>query len=313
MISIPTVLVLGAGASAHLDFPLGGELFVRVCEALDGNRRPPSNIGEHTLEYEELLSTTDNPSALDEFRDELLRSGVRSVDEFLESRTEFETLGKQAIAQQLLKFENPQTLHDPKRENWYKSLWAIIRASFDDCVNGKLAFVTFNYDRSLDQFLCDAIQAFFRKNRAEAGEIMQKLRLIHIHGQLGKLPWQSRGKEPGPRSGARPYETKAGPDVLRGCAKTMNLVHQMGDEDGNRRAATELLSLADRILFLGFAYNETNMKKLLPDQTMRGKKQVLGTCQNLTETRLFHLHQNYPYLKLVPKKVGSFVDSVTIY
>ena len=50
MITLPTVLVLGAGASAHLDFPLGEELYKRVCAALDKDQGA-SRAGDHTPEY----------------------------------------------------------------------------------------------------------------------------------------------------------------------------------------------------------------------------------------------------------------------
>lgn len=97
MIRIPTVLVLGAGASQPYQFPLGSELVDLV-----GN--------------EEALYASDPPEMKPEF-DAVLRDwlpfqrAIRdaqppSVDDFLEERQEHEKIGRLCIASTLMPCEH---------------------------------------------------------------------------------------------------------------------------------------------------------------------------------------------------------------
>ena len=89
MITIPTVLVLGAGASAPFRFPLGSQLRQNIL----GTVGALAQVG---------YSAAD----ISRFCDAFLFSGKESVDAFLEHRTEFIEVGKAAIAQVLIPCES---------------------------------------------------------------------------------------------------------------------------------------------------------------------------------------------------------------
>ncbi|MBL7961455.1 hypothetical protein JNL27_14570, partial [bacterium] len=104
MILENTVLILGAGASMPYDYPSGAVLKQGICRDLTthtNNVRPPA---------QELMRTGLDISEIKSFRDALFFSGRQSVDEFLEHRNEFMTIGKRAIAQALIPHESKKNL-----------------------------------------------------------------------------------------------------------------------------------------------------------------------------------------------------------
>src|SRR5205823_5571052 len=54
----------------------------------------------------------------------------------------------------------------------------------------QLRIVTFNYDRSLEHFLFNAIGHTHNLDEGSTAEIIGKLPIVHVYGQLGNLPWQ---------------------------------------------------------------------------------------------------------------------------
>ena len=69
--------------------------------------------------------------------------------------------------------------------NWLRNLLQHMRGtSFEDFHTNKVSFVTFNYDRSLEHFLCRSLANSFAKTEAEAGEVISKIPIIHLHGRL---------------------------------------------------------------------------------------------------------------------------------
>jgi hypothetical protein len=88
LISIPTVLVLGAGASAHCSYPLGRELVAELVR-LRGNSDLDHLPEGWTRELAERFLT------------KLGRSDPASIDAFLETNPTHAGLGKYLIARQL--------------------------------------------------------------------------------------------------------------------------------------------------------------------------------------------------------------------
>ena len=86
MITRPTTLILGAGASAHLGYPLGTGL-------RDGL----------LVQLQQLISTMkgkdeDKAGRLQYFHDRLSRGGWQSPDAFLEKHPEYVDIGKDLMA-----------------------------------------------------------------------------------------------------------------------------------------------------------------------------------------------------------------------
>ncbi len=71
MIEVPTVLILGAGASNPYGFPLGWDLLKKMCEVLADERQ---RLFQQLKEYGHRADEISN------FGYTLLRSGQQSVD-----------------------------------------------------------------------------------------------------------------------------------------------------------------------------------------------------------------------------------------
>jgi hypothetical protein len=100
MIKKPTVLILGAGASAPYGYPTGLALKQETIKGLS-----PGGSAER---MRQIVSMTGDiyQVKLKEFVFALRTSGQASIDAFLEHRPEFMELGKSAITQILTSREN---------------------------------------------------------------------------------------------------------------------------------------------------------------------------------------------------------------
>ena len=152
MITKPTVFILGAGASVSFGYPTGKSLIEIILKNFDQNNvdNVISNFEGLGFSLEEILS----------FRDELRHSAAPSIDSFLEPRIEEERyLGKLAITNALIPFENIDPLFSP--DSWYTLFFNMLNSKFDDFEKNKISFITFNYDRSLEQFLMTTLKNRF--------------------------------------------------------------------------------------------------------------------------------------------------------
>ncbi|MBN1846870.1 MAG: hypothetical protein JW810_14385, partial [Sedimentisphaerales bacterium] len=129
MITKPTVLILGAGASMPYGFPSGEGMVRRICTLSSFYHKlfgPNISMSlESVLDHDEFANFT-----------QLLSESQVSVDAFIESRREFYDIGRKAIAMALLPSEKSRSLsrrqlsdlewdlYQLKPESWYQSLWS---------------------------------------------------------------------------------------------------------------------------------------------------------------------------------------------
>ncbi|MBW7988586.1 MAG: hypothetical protein FVQ84_00980 [Planctomycetes bacterium] len=278
MVDIETVLVLGAGASMPFSFPSGKKLVALINDMLNGDSPTVDLLKKHGHEKEHIWN----------FRNTLVLSGRSSVDEFLEYRTDFLDIGKEAIAAALLRFEQTANLFNVKKDNnWYQYLFGLLNTSFDEFDQNKLAIITFNYDRSFEHYLFTALQHAYNKNDEECAEKLNKIPIVHLHGKLGRLPWEKT------RYSLVPYDTPRYPDKLglyvgRGGVN-IKIIHEDIKKDPEFKQAFELLIAAKRICFLGFGFNETNLKRLRIESLCQPDvpdKDICGTSYGLSQRQL---------------------------
>ena len=117
IVKTPTVLVLGAGASAPYGFPLGKELADDVCARLKAGKQ-----------WEHLLRIGFEQPMIVEFAQALYESQSDSVDAFVATRDEFTSIGKAVIAHGIASKEDPDALLERKRDgqNWYKEVFYLL-------------------------------------------------------------------------------------------------------------------------------------------------------------------------------------------
>lgn len=242
MITTATVLVLGAGASVHCGYPLGGQLISSLCRLRGTTALDELPYGYERRDAEKLLTR-------------LSRSGHYSVDAFLETAPEHVQLGKYLIARELKAHESLDGLFPPGDAGWYQYLFNSLLApgGDSDLSRSRLAVITFNYDRSLEAYLHTALQNRFQLDERAATEELATVPIVHVHGILGAYP-------------EVPYESSCSEHELQAIAQKIQVIHEIADpEDGFCSPAFEaghaLLRTAERIYFLGFGFHHENIRR----------------------------------------------------
>jgi hypothetical protein len=264
MIRKQTVLILGAGASMDFDYPSGREL--------------KDVIVEHTLSanndvYRQLLRAGFHASKIKDFNDALRFSGRVSVDAFLEHRPEFINVGKAAVAAELIRKENPDTLFR-LGGNWYEHLFQALNTSFASVGENNIGIVTFNYDRSFETYLFMALTNAYGKSEDDVSNVLASIPVYHVHGKLGSLPW---GAENG-----RPYKYTNDPDEIYQAANEIRIMAEASDIEDAFRDAKKLISMSKRLIFIGFGFHSQNVLRLGIDLES-GQHENFGSAYGFTE------------------------------
>jgi hypothetical protein len=269
-----TVLVLGAGASMPFGFPSGRKLTEDICQRTglfgnkslleqtgilrDGSCNRPEIIRRWTQGQREKFARD-----YETFKQALGRSGQPSVDTFLERKRKFADIGKLAIASVLLKSELTYKMFEGMegRDNWYQHLFKKLDEGglLESFGQNKLAIVTFNYDRSLEQYLFTALTNSYEETKEECAKAVGKIPIIHVYGSLGLLPWQDKENN-------TPYDLGTGSTTVKleqieKASKTIKIIRDDNDLEGFGKAWIEMQN-AKRIYFLGFGFDQTNVNRL---------------------------------------------------
>jgi len=247
MITTPTVLILGAGASADYNFPTGRRLLLNICQEASPNGQLFSFLTER-------METP--PGQVERFAQALRHSQAPSVDFFLENRKNFEEIGKLAIAATLIPYENYGAFGPTQKPRWYETLFSLMveGGRFEE---NQLSIITFNYDRSLEAFLFLALQNLYGLEPENAEERLRKIKIVHLYGSLG--------------AGLRPVDLERGYQAERrgnwitAAAKCIKIAHEVqpGEEF---EMAKRLLCDAEEVLFLGFGFHPVNVQRLRLDE-----------------------------------------------
>lgn len=275
MVDIETVLVLGAGASKAFGFPTGQELVKRICLLLNQDR------------YFDIFYQTIREHLCDmakKFPNVLKLADPLSVDAWLEHNPIYIEVGKVAIAIALLGYEKQSGLRP--QNNWYQLLSKRLDGPFEMFQDNKLSIITFNYDRSLEQYLFETFRnTHTEKSEVECKEKLNQLRILHVYGSLGRLEWQSDKQLP-----LVSYGQSLNKDTITSAANSINIIPRkkppeifgvvqksISDEFNEAR---KLIAGAQELYFLGFGYSKDNMERL-GIETLRMPQKKMGTAKGL--------------------------------
>lgn len=247
MIDENTVFILGAGASMPYGYPSGSRLREIILSKLGS-----SNV------IRDMVSLGFTEEKIAEFRKGLRYSATSSVDSFLEHRPEpeFMDIGKIAMAQVLIPNENQNSLFRNENDKWYTYLFNnLVTDSFNAFDKNKICFITFNYDRSLEQFLFIALKNRYGKSEDECASKLKNIPILHLHGKLNDLPWQNKD--------GRPYTNQiSSNEVIEKAANEIKIIHEDIKDNSLFKEAHGYIENAQNIYFLGFGYHKANMDRL---------------------------------------------------
>jgi hypothetical protein len=296
MIKKKTVLILGAGASIPYGFPSGDALFEIICKNIKNeNSKGTQYLLEAGFTLENIL----------EFGEALFYSGKTSIDEFLEHRKDFLEIGRYSIAMSLIPYEDVSMLYSvPTSIHWYKELYKQMNTLPDKITNNNISFITFNYDRTLEHFLFTSLSKSYNLNIDDGCKLVNKLKIFHVHGNLGNHPYQdveickhlfNYRSNPGKfmynnfKHGCldkdkyyRDYNVTVSASIIKNCAKNINVIHNIENEDVFEDAK-KCLDDAEVVLFFGFGFHILNIERLGLNKINRNGKYIAGTGKGLTE------------------------------
>ena len=262
--SAPVVFVLGAGASVDLGFPTGIGLRDHIVQDLSWAHASPHRVGDRTSRMR-LVLTGNQP-----FADAaaLIESEMRSrnsVDHYLLSRShqpEVVTLGKLAILNIIRLHELGSTLRfrqDVMKTDVFMNTWmgrllshllAGVSAERPEELFDPVAFINFNYDRSLEHFFYHAVQRALTLSPAKAKAVMERLIVHRPYGSVGPLPWQQPGG---------PDFEEGVPQLTEAAISSLKTYCDLPDMREGQKEWSALMAEAQMVVFLGFGFDPQNV------------------------------------------------------
>lgn len=290
MITVPTVLVLGAGASHSYNYPLGEVLYNEVL----------------SLDHARVIGEDADKSKIDKFQmftETMKYSGYYSVDYFLEQRPEFSDVGKAAIARVLASKEGEQFLFNGPSDHWYKQLLNVIDDRESDLSHNRLTIVTYNYDISLEYYLTKAIATRRQIEVVDAAIQLQGIPILHLHGSIGTYP---------PEFHAGRIYGSTNENMREAARLAPETIKIITDADPNAEVfdiAENSLREAGRVYFLGFGFAPQNLRRLRVFNEAwttedRHKCLVNGTVQGIPRTK---------WQRVAEKDLGRSWSTSTIF
>ena len=249
-------MVLGAGASWPYGFPTGRELIDTITHL----EVPGIKNEAGTLEF--------NRKECEEFQESLRLANPPSIDIFLKHRPSLARYGKLLIASALTANESVTGQDNNyvrevrgSSDDWYQYLWGELSAganSPEDLLKNNLSFVTFNYDKSLENYLFHACKNLYDGcTNEQALRFIDHLNIIHVFG--------TTGGDPGGRD-FRSYKSSLqgiGVDVILEIAKSLLTIGEAESfETSHLLNIRKAISISDRLIILGFGYHPENMEIL---------------------------------------------------
>ena len=272
MITSETVLVLGAGASADLKFPTGRGLREIIINSL----KQPSLGDNLPAMLSQLLRIQAKSDVIRSFVTNFEYALDTSIDRFLEDTKskEYDIIGRAAIAYHIARAEK-RAQNLLTRSGWYGVLFdAITSHGIEHIAKNRLRIITFNYDRSLDQALAQAIVSRFPSNTLMEEKIkaVKSIPIVHVHGQLGYLSFQERGDK------YFDFGDSVTVHALKMLSDCIKVVHQGVDSTSELTLAKAWLEQAEFVNFLGFGFDRRNLQRI---QFNQENKQVRATAHDL--------------------------------
>lgn len=315
MVDWDSVFILGAGASRPYGFPIGTRLLEHMYNQLTEQSFVHLLMDtlykrEEKVFENEIRQFRDNLDCADSIDDLIARLSLRNKI--------FASIGKICIVYTLSQFEDrklltySETNHDDARgmriryrfvRGWYSRIWSLLYEQayrLEDILKNKVTFITFNYDRSLEQFLYKKAKGLLCGSEEEADAVMSDFieeKVIHIYGKIGALPWERRQpsvtsdyapvipmRELRPLRNKDPYQRDAVYRQLLSLSDQIITYNEAVNDRELRRRTHNAIRNAHTISFLGFGYHEPNLRVLCPSgyrQRKRGPHRVMGTAYQM--------------------------------
>lgn len=287
--------MVGAGASAEFELPIGRGLADGIRTALDTEFRSGQNPGPiiQALMRAPGGFTGDHHIAANDLRGGLLNS--RSIDHLLYTRRArplVVELGKLGIAAQLVAGERGSGLSRCEVSHWdrtqnvllqYRESWlahlfyhVVGDRSPEEMIDAfaDINFITFNYDRCIEQYLFHALHVICGLPTPMCRSVVEAIPILHVYGDLGAFDFGE---------GHERTAFGADPQHIAYVASRIR-TYTEGAASGLLERVQQTTAEAERVVFLGFGYDPTNVALLFPNGRSEDQE-VWGTTSGVNPDR----------------------------
>src|SRR5207244_3710863 len=94
-----------------------------------------------------------------------------------------------------------------------------MNTSFESLGSNPVSFITFNYDRSVEHFLYTSILKTYNKGEESTAQQVRRISVVHLHGRLGRLPWEAD-------TATRPYRGDQTPQTVQIASDGIKIIHE---------------------------------------------------------------------------------------
>jgi hypothetical protein len=299
-----TVFILGAGASRHLGFPLGGELKSQIVDGLRSSGPGGSVLGNElkAIGFDDILIAA--------FTGDLAASVKPSVDAFLQlehNKTRYNDIGRAAMAAHLLPIEERLAYeHHSRTDCWYRY---VINEVVPDALSAdgtptNLRIVTLNFDRSVEASIEYHMHRTFGVPADEAQAVARRMiPVVHVHGALaGRYSWIT------------PHLRDDRAETVRASQKSIRVVGDDLDEKA-LQTAHGWLDWSQRICLLGFGFHPFVEGRLeIAARALR--KKVYATTMGIHPGPMGRIAERYAAIgpEYFPKTIDQFLcDSNVLF
>jgi len=287
-----TLFIVGAGASAEVNFPVGvalarsiaAKMDIRFEHGVDFVGSGDQNLYNHIVHMRR-QDADDWYHAAIRLRDGLPFS--QSIDDYLDQHRSDKYVnlyGKAAIVQAVVEAEresklyfNPFSGDEPFDPNTLADTWLVkfmymaTRGVPRESVTGvfqNVEFIVFNYDRCVEYFLISALERAYAIRREDAIAIIGKLNVLHPYGDIGTL-----------------REVPFGADRVNcvAAADRIKTYTEQVDAKGLLSEIDKKVQWAECMVFLGFAFHNQNMRMLRPSTPNQQTKVIYGTAYQMSD------------------------------
>lgn len=305
-----TVFVIGAGASKEANLPTGYELKSKISKLLDirfsGGYQQISGDYVITDALRRLVLNSDGRSGdinpyLHEawhIRDALPQA--ISIDNFIDAHRDNDKIalcGKLAIVRSILDAEKNSLLYFERsrvdsninfsrlEKTWYIPFLQLLT---ENCHKTELTerfksitLIVFNYDRCIEHFIYYALQNYYRLSGAEAAELVKNINIYHPYGDVGTLPWVDQ-------NGAMEFGIEPNANQLLELSQKIKTFTEGTDPEASKiLEIRKHMGIADRVVFLGFAFHKLNMQLITPallDDTNNSEIKCFATTSGISHS-----------------------------
>jgi hypothetical protein len=294
------LFIIGAGASVPYGFPSGESLFNEIRKLnYSINYKDTSN---KTLQYDRSKYFKNSPShdiqnahqQMYNFSIDVKKSSMISIDDFLRNRKKLDDIqnkfGKMIIADKILQAEKKSktNIELMTKIDWFNYLFSYIDRDdslFNDFLNNS-KFITFNYDRLLENKILEFLQHDKNCKNDEIFRNFEKIEIIHVNGSIGNLKDIEFGKDK-EVIGSWEDSDEIHPNYEY-IIKNMKTIWEYDDKgrEQEQKRIIEIFDKSKRVFFIGFGWLEDNMKLLGLDnrekKILSGKK-IYGTAFKMSD------------------------------